>query len=153
MDVFYLLRTDKERAVGETAGRAGYTSRVDEWLVERPHAVGTRKLLRVLREMREGRWDRLALRAASYDTAARARVLRGCRLLSSGRVVITDRLHAHLLSLLLGIPHAVLDNSYGKLSRFLDAWTGGAAGVHRAASTQGAEGWAAATVGAARGVP
>ena len=150
VDVFYLLRTDKERAVGETAGRAGYTSRVDDWLVERPHSVGSRKLLRVLREVRQGRRDRLALRAASYDTAARTRVLRGCRLLSSGRVVITDRLHAHLLSLLLGIPHAVLDNSYGKLSRFLNVWTGGAAGVHRATSTDDAEHWAASLVGGAR---
>jgi exopolysaccharide biosynthesis predicted pyruvyltransferase EpsI len=146
VDVLYLLRTDKERAVTDTAGRADYTSRVDDWLVERPHSVGARKLLRVMREVREGRWDRLALRAASYDTAARARVLRGCRLLSFGRIVITDRLHAHLLSLLLGIPHAVLDNSYGKLGGFLDAWTGGATGVHRAASIDAAEDWAAASI-------
>ena len=81
-----------------------------------------------------GRIGRLALRAASYDTAARARVLRGCRLLSSGRVVITDRLHAHLLSLLLGIPHAVLDNSYGKVGAYMDAWTSGSPLVRRAAS-------------------
>jgi exopolysaccharide biosynthesis predicted pyruvyltransferase EpsI len=64
-------------------------------------------------------------------------------LLSSGRVVITDRLHAHLLCLLAGIPHAVLDNSYGKLGGFLDRWTGEAAGVYRADSTEDAEDWAA----------
>jgi hypothetical protein len=40
----------------------------------------------------------------------------------------------------------VLENSYGKLGRFLDVWTGGAAGVHRAASFDDAEDWAAATV-------
>jgi pyruvyl transferase EpsO len=85
-----------------------------------------------------------------YGAAARARVLRGCGLLSSGRVVITDRLHAHILSLLLGIPHAVLDNSYGKLGRFLEAWTGTAATVHRAASTGDAEDWAAEAVSGAR---
>jgi exopolysaccharide biosynthesis protein PssK len=150
VDVFYLLRTDKERAVREDAGRAGYTFRVADWLVERRVSVEGRKLLRVLREMRRGRRDRPALRAASYETAAQARVLRGCRLLSSGRVVITDRLHAHLLSLLLGIPHAVLDNTYGKLGRFLDVWTGGAAGVHHATSTNDAEDWAAAMVSGAR---
>jgi pyruvyl transferase EpsO len=60
--------------------------------------------------------------------------------------VVTDRLHAHILCLLLGIPHAVLDNSYGKLTRFLDAWTGDIAGVHRADSAQHAERWAAAMV-------
>jgi pyruvyl transferase EpsO len=54
------------------------------------------------------------------------------------------------LSLLLGIPHAVLDNSYGKLGRFLDVWTGGAAGVHLATSTDDAEEWAAAMVSGVR---
>jgi pyruvyl transferase EpsO len=91
-----------------------------------------------------------ALRTAAYEAAARARVLRGCRLLSSGRVVITDRLHAHILCLLLGIPHAVLDNTYGKLGRFLETWTGEAA-VHRAGSIGDAEDWAAAAVSGARG--
>jgi pyruvyl transferase EpsO len=54
------------------------------------------------------------------------------------------------LSLLLGIPHAVLDNSYGKLGRFLDIWTGAAAGVFYAASADDAEDWAAAMVSGAR---
>jgi exopolysaccharide biosynthesis predicted pyruvyltransferase EpsI len=149
MDVLYLLRTDKEQAVRGYAGRTGYTFRVADWLMERGPSVEARRLLRVLRDMRRGQWDRLALRAASYEAAARARVLRGCRLLSSGRLVITDRLHAHLLSLLLGIPHAVLDNNYGKLGRFLEVWTGGAAGVHYAASTEDAEDWAATMVSGA----
>lgn len=50
------------------------------------------------------------------------------------------------MSLLLGIPHAVLDNSYGKLGRYLDVWTGGAAGVHSATSSDDADDWAAAMV-------
>lgn len=37
--------------------------------------------------------------------------------------VVTDRLHGHILALLVGVPHAVLDNSYGKLRAFYDAWT------------------------------
>ncbi len=150
VDVLYLLRTDRERAVRGAATRKGYSSRVADWLVESRPSLETRKLRRVLRELRRGQRDRLVLRAASYQTAARARVLRGCRLLSSGRVVITDRLHAHLLCLLAGIPHAVLDNSYGKLGAFLDRWTGEAAGVHRADSTEDAEDWAASLVWGAR---
>jgi pyruvyl transferase EpsO len=65
-------------------------------------------------------------------------------------VVVTDRLHAHLLSLLLGIPHAVLDNSYGKLSRFLDAWTGGAGLMQRVASADEAVAWAEESAAAGR---
>jgi len=49
--------------------------------------------------------------------------MRGCRVLSQGRLVITDRLHGHILSLLMGIPHVLLDNSYGKVRRFYEAWT------------------------------
>lgn len=46
-----------------------------------------------------------------------------CRILSQGTVVITDRLHGHILSLLLGIPHVVLDNNYGKVKSFYETWT------------------------------
>jgi pyruvyl transferase EpsO len=44
-------------------------------------------------------------------------------LLCRGRVAVTDRLHGHILCTLLGVPHVLLDNSYGKLRRFHDAWT------------------------------
>jgi pyruvyl transferase EpsO len=47
----------------------------------------------------------------------------GVRILESGRVVITNRLHGHILSLLLGIPHVLLDTEQGKLSSFFDTWT------------------------------
>jgi pyruvyl transferase EpsO len=150
VDVLYLLRTDRERTAQEGGGGTGYTSRVVDWLVENRVSMGGEHLRCIVREILRGRWDRVALRTAMYGAAARARVLRGCGLLSSGRVVITDRLHAHILSLLLGIPHAVLDNSYGKLGRFLEAWTGTAATVHRAASTGDAEDWAAEAVSGAR---
>ncbi len=150
VDVCYLMRTDKERALGTPAGRLDYTSRVVDWLTESRLSVQAHKLLGMAAGLRDGRRDRLALRSTWYDAVARARVARGCRLLSSGRVVITDRLHAHILSLLLGIPHAVLDNSYGKLRRFLDVWTGEAAGVHGASSTDDAERWAASVLSGAR---
>jgi exopolysaccharide biosynthesis predicted pyruvyltransferase EpsI len=150
VDVCYLMRTDKERALAAPSGRPDYTSRVVDWLTESRLLVQGHKLLGIARGLRAGRLDRMALRNAWYDAVARARVARGCRLLSSGRVVITDRLHAHILTLLLGVPHAVLDNTYGKLRRFLDAWTGDAAGVYRASSTEDAERWAASVLNSAR---
>jgi len=65
---------------------------------------------------------RLLLR--TYDAAARYRLGRGCRLLGRGRVVITDRLHGHILSLMMGIPHVLVDDRYGKVRAFHDTWTG-----------------------------
>jgi pyruvyl transferase EpsO len=144
VDLVCLLRTDRERLLPERAGGpAGHTPPGVDWLVENRFWMEVEHLRCLLREIRSGRWRPLVLRAARYQVAALTRLRRGCRLLSSGRVVITDRLHAHILCLLLGIPHAVLDNSYGKLGRFLDAWTGGTMGVHRASSTEEARRWAA----------
>jgi exopolysaccharide biosynthesis predicted pyruvyltransferase EpsI len=59
----------------------------------------------------------------AYDAFARHRLVRGCKLLGQGQVVVTDRLHGHILSLLLGIPHILLDNSYGKVRSFYETWT------------------------------
>lgn len=41
------------------------------------------------------------------------------------RVVITDRLHGHVLCLLLDVPHVVLDDRYGKVSAFFRTWNTG----------------------------
>lgn len=35
----------------------------------------------------------------------------------------TDRLHGHILSMLLSIPNSVYDNSYGKNRTYIDKWT------------------------------
>jgi pyruvyl transferase EpsO len=58
-----------------------------------------------------------------FDRVASSKQRRGVALLSAGRVVVTERLHGHLLCLLLGIPHVVLDNDYGKVHAFVRSWT------------------------------
>jgi pyruvyl transferase EpsO len=61
--------------------------------------------------------------ARTFEPLAERWVDRGCRILARGYVVVTDRLHGHLLSLLQGTPHVVMDNSYGKLRSVYDQWT------------------------------
>jgi exopolysaccharide biosynthesis predicted pyruvyltransferase EpsI len=61
--------------------------------------------------------------AATFAPLAEAWALRGCSILARGRVVVTDRLHGHILSLLQGIPHVAMDNSYGKVRAVHDTWT------------------------------
>ncbi|MGP7795132.1 polysaccharide pyruvyl transferase family protein [Sphingomonas sp. CLY1604] len=113
-----LLRTDAER-VADRAGPPAEAAPVD-WLEDDEPLPD----------------DRLQ-RAA-------ARVARGLALLSRGERIVTDRLHGHILALLLGIPHVVLDNSYGKVGAYIDAWTAGSPLVARAAS------WAEVADAAAR---
>jgi pyruvyl transferase EpsO len=73
--------------------------------------------------------DPPGVRFGAFQAAARGRLERGLELLSGGRNVITDRLHGHILCLLLGRPHSLVDNSYGKLSSFVSCWTAGAPGL------------------------
>jgi len=57
-----------------------------------------------------------------FDQRSKFWLDRALRILSSGRVVITDRLHAHIFCTLLGIPHILLNNSYGKNISFFESW-------------------------------
>lgn len=45
------------------------------------------------------------------------------RLFARHRLIVTDRLHGHILACLLDRNSIVLDNSYGKNSRYVQAWT------------------------------
>lgn len=51
-------------------------------------------------------------------------------LFAGASIVITDRLHAHVLAGLMGIPHVVLDNSYGKIGAVYRATTSGFSTAH-----------------------
>ena len=118
-EVVYLHRTDSER-VGE-----GVSSLPDgwaevDWLDEPKRLTRRHERLAALRGL--GLSPRAAVREAAYRRAAQERVGRGVRILSEGEMMVTDRLHAHILATLMDLPHLVLDNSYGKLSRYMAAW-------------------------------
>lgn len=46
------------------------------------------------------------------------------RMYSSASVIVVDRLHAHVLALLLGIDHVALDNNYRKIGAVFEEYTG-----------------------------
>ncbi|SDT33868.1 polysaccharide pyruvyl transferase family protein [Microterricola viridarii] len=46
------------------------------------------------------------------------------RLYSSAQVVVVDRLHAHVLAVLLGMNHVALDNNYRKIGAVFEDYTG-----------------------------
>lgn len=53
----------------------------------------------------------------------------------TARAMVVDRLHAHVLAALLGIPHVVLDNDHGKISTVFRAYTGEFSTAHYTTST------------------
>jgi pyruvyl transferase EpsO len=129
--VVWLARTDKEAKATLGCPVPEGVLRTD-WPRDGHTAFywANRRLSRLLRRMPAARGLLEGPLGATYAPLARQRVRRGSRLLSAGRVVITNRLHGHILSLLLGIPHAVLDNSYGKVRGVYEAWTRSSPLVH-----------------------
>jgi pyruvyl transferase EpsO len=128
VDCLVLARTDKERAAQglEAACQGiGMSVAVLDWLDEPRgwlHRLRDRLVIRSHHPWAHSPWFQAAM-LLLWDRLAQQRTQRGCRLLSRGRIVITDRLHAHILCTLLGIPHIVLDNNCGKLSGFIRCWT------------------------------
>jgi exopolysaccharide biosynthesis predicted pyruvyltransferase EpsI len=120
-DVLWLRRSDKESA--ETS-HAPDGIVVADWIAHQDlRGERIRKVLAKL--MRKAPTALRGPIARGYELKSRQRLRAGCSLLSSARVVVTDRLHAHILCLLLDIPHFLLDNNYGKIRGFFDRWTHG----------------------------
>lgn len=129
--LLWLAREDHEAREGrpdDPASGSGYTpvARRD-WTRDEPdRRIRVSRLLRgiLIDHPRALSW--LWRPAARADqAAAEARLARGLRLLAAHRAVVTDRLHGHVLCLLVDRPHVVLDNSYGKLSAFHRTWIEG----------------------------
>lgn len=121
-DLFCLMRMDRERTEASAAAVDFPKGAViGDWTRLRRHA---RTLNKVSSMPLNPFLSPMERKYQFYTALANRQLRRGTQLLSSGRVVLTDRLHAHIIALLLQIPHVVLDNSYGKVSGFVEQWTG-----------------------------
>lgn len=124
-----LLRTDKE--VRERTLPLSKDIKVADWLDDEPGLYRRARFRGLRRAAQNALYSGLSRRQREYhrlNALAEMRVQRGLRLLSQAKYIVTNRLHAHILSTLLGIPHTVLDNSYGKIGRYMQAhktqWSG-----------------------------
>jgi exopolysaccharide biosynthesis predicted pyruvyltransferase EpsI len=121
-DIFMLLRTDSERASYDHSSLDLANAVSTDWLEEPAHFRKTSYRVARIKSLLKGDWSPQQKRLALYQQLATGRLNRGLRMLSSGQHVITDRLHAHILSTLLDIPHVALDNNYGKVSGYIKTW-------------------------------
>ena len=151
--VLWLARGDEEAAApGAPAGRPGV--RVEDW-AQPAFAWHRRRMLSRRASFAisalPGPGARLWRPAtALYGRLAGERVTTGLRQLGAAEAVVTDRLHAHILSLLAGVPHVLLDNTTGKLRACYDAWTGDSPLVHWSDDRDDALATAAALAGSVR---
>lgn len=111
-----LLRNDHEKAIKDDQ-EVMSKIRVLDWTSEPVYAESLILfLVSVIDNFTQSSWKIFnALRYKLFDKLSAKRVRRGCEILSLGQVVITDRLHAHILCALMGVPNVVLENNYGKL--------------------------------------
>jgi pyruvyl transferase EpsO len=130
-DRFILGRTDREQKANWLAPleqiKPKLSLRISDWL----HLAGAKASTgawSATRGLRRAIDKRQSVAADAVGCAVGGAPC-GAELLTSGRVVIADRLHVHILSILLDKPHVLIDNSYRKLGNLHDAWTKGFTGV------------------------
>jgi pyruvyl transferase EpsO len=125
-----ILCRDARRLMPPAGGR------VIDWMEGDDSDLGAGPAERLLRALacnggqRATRRPHVARAAGSFVRSlhtrlARRRVQLGIDLVASAPVVVTDRLHAHILCLVAGVPHVLVDTGYGKLRAFVHAWTAG----------------------------
>lgn len=122
MDTLVMLRKDHEAVHDDIRSwleEAGYP--IEDWNDTPVWTLPIRVGWKAARTFPNSRIS-MMYREAMYRHQAMRRVMTGVRQLARAKRIVADRLHVHLLSLLLRQPHLVLDNSYGKISRYIDTW-------------------------------
>jgi exopolysaccharide biosynthesis predicted pyruvyltransferase EpsI len=141
-DILRLLRTDHEAASDKArpASSVDWVDDVSTMPARVAHRLSAQLATMVNRdEPSMGGRSLRAVLSKLYPRVAEHRVSEASRLLRSARVVITDRLHGHILSLMLGVPHVVIGDRHGKLRGFHDTWTSTAAHMGWAETRDDAE--------------
>jgi len=117
MPILAMLRNDQEKA---DIGSWAYPDIPrEDWVTENRYKV---KLTKLMAAIGAGAVSSAVRKYRFLDAAARQRFRRGIRQIERGRVLVTDRLHVHICATLLGRPHAVLDNNYGKISGLMESF-------------------------------
>ena len=150
-DVVWIARTDSARAGDQTEVAARLSSQAAEKFLlpkfadgievnfvvkQRPPTVLLTDWFSLFFENEQAR---TAIRKLAFDAQSEVYIARAIHILSLGHIVITDRLVAHIICLLIGIPHILLNDELGKNWHFHETWTRDA-GLCRLARTP-AEAW------------
>ena len=144
--VLAMLRQDKEQ-VGTVDFSAYPGIPKEDWITESRSKVRVAKALGAASALLHLTPSEMRLR--KLDAAANNRFQRGISQISRGKAIVTDRLHVHICSLLIGRSHAVLDNNYGKIRRFMNAFSGGTDLSYKATSLDDGIRWAKEQAGVA----
>lgn len=126
-----LLRSDKEALVaGKSRPLSAAGLVTGDWARE-PRTFRWQLRMADFSHVISRGWQPAAnARAALYEKCASMRLMRGLDYLATGRVVLTDRLHGHIMATLMGKHSIVLDNNYGKVHGYIETWASDLKGVY-----------------------
>ena len=134
-DVVWIARTDAARAGDQTEVAARLSSQAAEkFLLPRyPDGIEVNFVIKqrpptvLLTDwfslFFENEAARTGIRTLSFDAQSQVYLSRALHIISLGHIVITDRLLAHVLCLLLGIPHVLINDESGKNWHVHETWT------------------------------
>ena len=81
-----------------------------------------RKRMLLLSKLGLARWLEPTL-ARYWEKMAREMAQDAVNLFSKHDFIVTDRLHGHILAMLMNLENKVIDNSYGKNFSYINLWT------------------------------
>lgn len=118
------------RVDDESSPQAGVRNMVSTTVTDWPEFVGQREVRINLFRRAIGAFFRRGLGWSANSILVRLWIAYSGRLIADAaqlfarhELIVTDRLHGHILACLLRKKNIVLDNSYGKNSRYVEAWT------------------------------
>lgn len=120
-DLLVVLRDDPEAVHDDIHEWLKASWPVEDWQNVDVWTMPIRTIWKIVRSLPDNRMG-MIWREMMYRRQAHMRVTAGARQLARGGRIVSDRLHVHLISLLIRRPHIVLDNSYGKISRYIETW-------------------------------
>jgi exopolysaccharide biosynthesis predicted pyruvyltransferase EpsI len=94
-----------------------------DWLDEQPRLRARTRPWAAMASALDLGFSRQEMRERLFSLMAQRRVDRGRALLSSAGRIVSDRLHVHILCVLMNIPHVSIDNNYGKIHAYVRDWT------------------------------
>lgn len=132
--VLFLKRTDNESVDHKFPPLQGSSITITDWGFRGPLRVPAWRALRLAEDVARV-FPKLTpliypMIEKSFSLMAKVNVRSASRILSEGRYVLTDRLHAMVLAALLGIPVVAYDNANKKVSTLFNEYVGQLDNVH-----------------------
>lgn len=120
-----ISRTDGEKSASAVSGLPDVAATVD-W----PGLVGSneryinyfRRAMSIMHKYGVGKLGN-QLMCGLWESYSESLIDNAVALYSSYQLIISDRLHGHILACLMDKPNVVIDNSYGKNLNYVNVWT------------------------------